>query len=904
MAKKSFKLVKASAALAVTAAALTPVMAAEASTAKAVELKAEVVLGGKFKEALALNTPAGVQITWGKHLVTAINKWQTVTGKGSDGKTYIKKLYARNYPLYVLDQDLGEVEAGSELEKPSIRVMYRDGKVYTQAPERFTMSSNYNTKDEGKQEVLISYNHNGNRITKMLSYTVKNTKVEVGEFKAVAADALQVEFNKEVDFSKAKFELKRGTVAVNATVVPSADKKSAKLELPSKLFEGDYTLTVSGLTEAPVTKTVKVENEKVGAITFSSTTAPVASNKLSAKVNYKVANQYGEDITSSPLAASIQWTASNGVTAEDDNKGVLTLSSAAELKKGDLIAVTGINVSTNTVLSQAITIADVAVADSLTFSNIFHKDGKELAGSTPGAEFALLLNGVDQYGKALTETEVNEGFIFTSSNPAVLNVNGVVAGLGADKKQTGLRFTEGANYAKGGTVIITAISRSTGKVAQYQVNVKAAPAVAKFDISAPAELVAANETVAVPFVAVDQFGAQVTKFDDLNGKVSFSSNKLNLVKGKDGVAVLEYTAGAAGFDVQVATVPASGHVSQFQVDVKAAAYAATIESLKDVKTTLAVGGEEVITYENIVAKDQYGRTFDLKGKLASGGLSVQVTEADAVAGAVSVAGTLTSNSTSITLSGVAKGSEDVTFSLYNGSEVVATSPLKVNFTTVDKSAYNSFEVAEVGTLYADGPENTHTQDLKVYGVKADGSKVLLPASYYTVITDSKVAHDAAGKLNSVLAAGADVFTNSSSTTSTVTIVVDGEKTPVTLTKVVTISNVAPKANVVEFKKDTVVDGVAKFTVTDLETDNDAAKLSSILKVTDQYGVAIDSVEPTLTVTNLVDNSGETNKLAVESNGTKVVDITGADVKDTFIVTYLLDGKTVTVKGLVVADSAQ
>lgn len=902
MAKKSFKLVKASAALAVTAAALTPVMAAEASTAKAVELKAEVVLGGKFKEALALNTPAGVQITWGKHLVTAINKWQTVTGKGSDGKTYIKKLYARNYPLYVLDQDLGEVEAGSELEKPSIRVMYRDGKIYTQAPERYTMSSNYNTKDEGKQEVLISYNHNGNRITKMLSYTVKSTKVEVKDFKAVAADAFQVEFNKEIDFSKAKFELKRGSVVVNASVTASADKKSAKLELPSKLFEGDYTLTVSGVTDEAVSKTVKVENEKVAGLSFTSTSAPVSADKKKALVGYKVVNQYGEDITSSPLASNVTWTASNNVTATDDNKGVLTLSTTGELKKGDLVAVTGINVSTNTVLSQAITIADVAVADSLTFSGVYHKDGKELSASTPASEFSLLLNAVDQYGKALTATEVKSGFIFTSSNPGVLTLNNDVAsGLGADKKQIGLTFTAGENYAKGGNVIVTAISLSTGKVAQYQLNVKAAPMVAKFDVSAPAELVAAGETVQVPFVAMDQFGNQITKFDDLNNKVNLSS-KLSFKKAKDGSAVLEYTAGnTAGLDIQIVTVPGTGHLTQFQVDVKAEAYAATIEALKDVKTTLAVDGSEVISYENIVAKDQYGRSYDLKGKL-NAGFYVSVKDASEK-GAVSVAGKLDSDSAKVTLTGLEKGSEDVTFALVKGTETVPTSPLKVAFSTVDKSAYSSFEVAEVGTLYADGDATTHSQDLKVYGVKADGSKVLLPASYYTVITDSKVVYDS-GKLNSVLAAGASAFTNSSSTTSTVTIVVDGEKTPVTLTKAVTISNVAPKADVVEFKKDTVVDGVAKFSISDLEANNDAAKLSSILKVTDQYGVAIASVQPTLTVTNLVDNSGETKKLAVASNGTKAVDITGADVKDTFIVTYLIDGKTVTVKGLVVADPAQ
>ncbi|WP_214874757.1 hypothetical protein [Exiguobacterium sp. CH10] len=239
MAKKSFKLVKASAALAVTAAALTPVMAAEASTST-VELKAEVVLGGKFKEALALNTPAGVEIKWGKHLVTAINKWQTVKGQGSDGKTYIKKLYARNYPLYILDQDLGEVEAGSELEKPSIRVMYRDGKVYTQAPERFTMSSTYNTKDEGEQKVLISYNHNGNRITSFLTYTVVAGEVEFDKVMS-SVDQAENKLSVSAEVKNAKADTKADLV-----IYPFKDMSKA-VTVPATIKDGKLTAEAAGL---------------------------------------------------------------------------------------------------------------------------------------------------------------------------------------------------------------------------------------------------------------------------------------------------------------------------------------------------------------------------------------------------------------------------------------------------------------------------------------------------------------------------------------------------------------------------------------------------------------------------------------------------------------------------------
>lgn len=324
MAKKSFKLVKASAALAVTAAALTPVMAAEAS-AKTVELKAEVVLGGKFKEALALNTPAGVQIKWGKHLVTAINKWQTVKGQGSDGKTYIKKLYARNYPLYVLDQDLGEVEAGSELVKPSIRVMYRDGKIYTQAPERYTMSSNYNTKDEGEQKVLISYNHNGNRITKLLSYTVVAGAVEFENISASVNQATEV-------------------LSVNADVKNL--KEGEKVEL--HVFANKNTASAPIVTEATVTKEGKLSVSRqfpVGTHSFQLVSGDVKSDLQ----NFTVEAAMVKDVTAIN-AKELQVTFNKPVDKEDiagkvalegvaftsavlsENGLVLTVTSASEIK--------------------------------------------------------------------------------------------------------------------------------------------------------------------------------------------------------------------------------------------------------------------------------------------------------------------------------------------------------------------------------------------------------------------------------------------------------------------------------------------------------------------------------------------------------------------------------------------
>lgn len=759
--------------------------------------------------------------------------------------------------------------------------------------------------------------------------TTDKTKVEVPvvtpkveSVSAINAKTLKVTFNKAVDDTKAKFEVKKGSVTVNvAKTTFSADKKSVELELASKLFEGEYTVNVTGLADQALTGSVKVENEKVAKIELLGEVAPVVvakdGTKKTATVAYRVFNQYGEDITKSPLASSISWTASNGVTARDDDKGILTLTNTSDFKTGDKVAITGINVSTNTVVSGVVTISDASATDTVEFVGIYNKDGKEFSGDLAVGDFVLLLNAKDQYGNDVNASKVNDDVVFTSSNPSVLAIDKAYDGQGKDKDKIGLKFTAGPNYANGGKVIITAISKTSGKVAQFEVNVKAAPALDTFTLGTPTEIVAAGETVKLPFTAVDQYGNTVTKYEALKGKVTFNTENAKLEKDASGNAILEYTApDKKGLQVLVATVVGSGKVSQLTIDVKEAAYAATIESLKDVTTTVAKDGKVEISLSNLVVKDQYGRTFDLKGKLTNtadeanlGRYKIVVTDSANGAVKVAEAGTkaeITANDGKITITGLEKGSEEVTFKLQrveknadNTYEFkdVATSPLKVTFNTIEKSAFTSFEIGEIGKLYADGNASTHAKALKVYGVKADGTKVELPSNYYNVIVDSNVLAFTDGKLDVKLTNGDNKFGTKDEITTKVTVIVEGAEAPVTLTKDIVVSKVAPKADKIEFT-DAVKNGTASIAVTDLKDENDAADLSAVLKVTDQYGVEITNLTPIITVTNVKEKTVDTDpaqRFKVDGNGSATVDIQNVEVGDTFTVTYVLDGKTATVK---------
>ncbi|MDE3840264.1 hypothetical protein C0966_13065 [Bacillus methanolicus] len=737
--------------------------------------------------------------------------------------------------------------------------------------------------------------------------TAENTKVKaayeaaltpkVESVSAINAKTIKVQFNKAIDDTKAKFEVKKGSVTINvAKTTLSADKKSVELELASKLFEGEYTVNVTGISKEALSGSVKVENEKVAKIELLGEVAPLTADGKKATVAYRVLNQYGEDITKSPLSTGLTWTASNGITAEDDDKGTLTLTSAGTFKVGDKVALTGINAATNTVVTGVVTISNASVVDTVEFQGLYHKDGKELTSDATITDFALLIDAKDQYGKAVKAAQVNSDVLFTSSNPSLVSVKTAKDGQGKDKNQVGLELQFGENSSLGGKAIITAISKTTGKVSQFEVNVKAATKLDSFSMTAPAEIVAAGDTVKIPFTAVDQYGNTLTKFKEITGLTLSATDNVKPVLKPDenGNAYLEYKPATKGTKVIIATT-STGKVSQLTLDVKEAAEAVTIESLKDVTTTVAVGGKAEVTVKNLEVKDQYGRTFKLADNLGTYKVVPAETENN---DSVKVSGEISSTNDKIVVEGVKKGSEEITLTLQKGGKDVATSPIKVTFNVTDKTAFTSYEVADVATIYANTDE-TYARELKVYGLTEKGEKVLLPASNYTVHTSGSLLtyNKETGKLD--VAKTADeleaAFKDKTELKSTVTIVVDAADKPVTLTKEITLSNVAPKADKVEFDSEKVKEGVASVAATDLSTDNDSAALKGVLKVTDQYGFTYNPENVVFTVTNLVDAKEDDTQITVDKNGTSVVDVKGASKGDTFAVTYIVDGKTASVK---------
>lgn len=707
---------------------------------------------------------------------------------------------------------------------------------------------------------------------------------------------MKVNFNNTVDTEKAEITVKKGIVNVNVADVKFAeDNKSAEIELSTKLTKGEYTISVAGLTEEDLTGSVAVENEVASKIELVGTTA--ASSSGTATIGYKVLNQYGEDITKA--APAITWTASNGTASGNATTGVVTL--AGTYKAGEVVTLTGIISSLGVVVSEKVTIGEVATVEEVEFKGIYHADDKELYTDSDYTQFALLLEAKDQYGNKLAVTDINNATLITSSDESVLKLNGagVTANNGADSDELGITFVA-PSTPKEGTATIRIISKTTGQIFSYDVTVKKAATVDTITLSQPAVVVAAGEKVEIPFAAVDQYGKEVTKFADLDGVVTLSNtgsaNPADFAFRNDYVnkkAVLEFTApNSEGSYILMAVTP-SGKTSQITVEVKEAATPAVISKVKDVKTSLSVGATTDVAAKNFVVLDQYGRevkldaTFFTTHKIV---LAASDGTADKVTGFADITAA-TSVGSSVTLTGAAKGAEKVKATIFKTSDstAIAGSEIEFNITVIESDAVADYEVADIPALF-DSSNAAYAIDLDVYGIKADGSKVAIPSTQYTVISNLTGVTESAGKLH----ANGVNFGTKDEVTGTITVIVDGVEGPVTITKDITVTNVAPK--VVEITNKTaspitVSSGVASGSASNIT----AANILATFEYEDQYGVKSTPASAVITFTNLVDADDDGTLAISGTNGTTSVDITGVEAGDSFNMTIVVDGLTKTIK---------
>lgn len=616
---------------------------------------------------------------------------------------------------------------------------------------------------------------------------------EVTSLSAIKAKALEVKFNNKIDTTKASIVVKKGTVVVNVDKVEFAeDGKSAVINTTAKLTKGDYTVTVTGVSEEALTGSVTVESEKVADINILSETAPMnpaddvvlgaAGSTVeydayeTAFVNYEVLNQYGEKIS----GETINWSVSTGGKYSDDNAGNLVIgnqvAAGTDFVPGTVVYLTGVHPTTGTVVNGSVKIGLESKAAEAKILGVYDTTTSKLvdlpAGFTASNRYALLFEVVDQYGNKIATPNLTE-FTYLSNNPLFVAQPSAGSNTTAtinDVTYQGVFLPTGSTTANGGTATISLISNNTGKSASYTVTADAVSKVSTLEVSAPSTLVAGGETVELSFSAIDQYGNPVTSFNKLNAAtnggsayIQLSSN-LSFVAKADGSAKLVYTAPANNgttdvIDTLSTLVTTNGNYKNLQVTVKPKAVATTVIGLdSDVSSSIAIGNDIEVAAEDLIVQDQYGRTMtdsNFETWLDLPNTGVVITSNTAV-GAI----TTTSDNTTplnqadglsaivgsnekFTIAATSTGtvaSENLVFALSNTATptaAVTASAKTITFKRVSESEYASYEVADLGTMHYDGDTATpvseaHDVAVKVYGITESGARVLLPATQYTV----------------------------------------------------------------------------------------------------------------------------------------------------------------------------
>lgn len=413
--------------------------------------------------------------------------------------------------------------------------------------------------------------------------------------------------------------------------------------------------------------------------------------------------------------------------------------------------------------------------------------------------YTLLFSAKDQYGNELdadtiatkATTAATRQFTILSTNPIFINIGNLANTSTVEldgKTYVSVPLAAGTMAEKGGTAEIQIISTSTGTKGTYEIVADAAGAVNSFKLLSPAEYVVSGEKVEIPFEALDQNGNTVTAYSALNGVVNVTAGNaapVNFVQKSDGTAKLVLNLTSSTFNVAqdsplylTSVVTNNGNFSSTTVTQKPVAVVTSVVGLKaksGIDTTVISGNAQDITYDKLEIADQYGRTvsdntvktwlntannviyvvsdknnalFAVKSDNANATITVNgagsyTTDTDdgyAVIAADSEKFTVTPGTDT-------KEIEKVTFGLgtltSNNLKTVSKSEKTISFTTSTESEFKSYEVADLGTLYynsaAGGAADTHYKvEPKVYGVKADGTKVLLDqATYYGITTDAK-----------------------------------------------------------------------------------------------------------------------------------------------------------------------
>lgn len=704
--------------------------------------------------------------------------------------------------------------------------------------------------------------------TAKVPVTVAEVATTLSSVEAKGVKTVVATFNKAVDTTKAVVAVKKASATPSITATKWADdKKSVTITMGSKLTEGTYTVSVTGLTEAALTGDVTVKDETLTSIEIVGTNLVAdATTSSTATIAFKTLNQYGERMAvTTPNVTSSFGTANVTTDCTATRTGVITVTGINTTLQvvGTSGSVTVVDTTKGVNATATVTYSAPASAKTMTIAGLYNVSDTKFEDMTKGdtvTDFVVLATVKDQYGNALSAAQLN------GKVNANLVAGGGVTGIGSWYDTT----VDSTDYvalplvgttASAGTFYFTFVNPTLGLLANTSFTVGAGTVIKTLSISANDTIYQGQDNT-LAFEAVDTDGNAVTKYSTLSSLITFTNqSEVKFVKQADGSAKLiynpsntldgQYGAGLKKSTIVSFTASANPTTSTNYI-VKPLTFttyqkriAKEVTGLKTGTATAVASGQSFRLYAtDLVVEDQYSNVMsdsEVKGLTninvaTTGG---NITSSDATF-PTSHYVTLTAGATITTT--------DLKLGIGN------TTDYKVTLNTVDSSKATGLVIKSInsGNVVKSSAAGTlAAADVKVTGVVA-GKTVVLPTSQYVVSG------------NTGYNLGTASATNPAQTlTGSLEVTVDTSNGSVVLTKDYSFSNAYSTLKTIEAKESVTV--AASATITN-------AQLASLFTLEDQYG---DAYTGNAAKFEVVDVTSGTTAIKVVHNNTNDASVTGA-----------------------------
>ena len=441
-----------------------------------------------------------------------------------------------------------------------------------------------------------------------------------------------------------------GVLEIKADAMLNADKTEAVLEtVTGQIPEGKYTLTYKDME--PVSFEIAKVVVKSIEITPSGT-AIMSSDGKKAYAYYRVLDQFGNNVTKSPVV-NLRVNGSDNVV---DSRGMLTFT-AKDAVKGytlnwDKISVSIVDVNSGVAANALLTVGEKAKIVDAKYEKIYNVSKREIVESiTDGdklANFKLLFTAVDQYGNNYVvdgggkELVVNllgtTGVTVDSNNVSVVEYK--------DKKYYAYQLKNIAdttsktveNPSRPGEVTIQAISVNNGKTVSEKFNVVASSKVDTLKVWEGNDGIYNGKVNELGFAAYDAEGKEITSWDSLKALNDKPFNtdtarfyfkrkdngKVGLYYNLSGTNALSSLTGSNSLPVPTIFRTMTDKFSNVTLNVKAQKYPVAIVGLKsDFAKGVVAGRALPIKAKNFRFQDQFGNLMEAKE--ISAGYKVDVT---------------------------------------------------------------------------------------------------------------------------------------------------------------------------------------------------------------------------------------------------------------------------------------